>query len=74
MNFDMKRPAKKPSKKQVDQIANDLFKPLANNIQFNIFDVGRVLDAAKNPLLNGGTEADAEIAIKDAIEVYRVKT
>lgn len=73
MNFDMKRPAKKPSKKQIDQIANDLFKRLANNIQFNIFDVGKVLDAARKPLLSGGTEADAEVAIKEAIEVYRVK-
>lgn len=73
MNSDLKRPAKKLSKKQIDQIANGLFKRLADGIQFNIFDVGKVLDAARKPLLNGGTEADAEVAIKEAIEVYRVK-
>lgn len=73
MNSDLKRPAKKLSKKQIDQTVNDLFKRLADSIQFNIFDVGKVLDAARKPLLNGGTEADAEVAIKEAIEVYRVK-
>lgn len=63
---------KKLLKLKAETIAQQMFRTFADRIEFNIMDVGKVLRAAENIILAGGTEDEAEAAIKAAIEKYRV--
>jgi hypothetical protein len=56
------------TKKQIEKRAGELFTEHAGYIQFNIMDVGKVLDAARQGLING---TDGVTEIKEAVEKYR---
>jgi hypothetical protein len=61
--------AKKPLKgKALDREINRLFKLHGSNIEFDIFDLGKISNAGKKAADTGG---DIEQAVKDAIAQYR---
>ena len=49
----------------------DFFKKLADGILFDIMDLGKVLNAAQNVLIAGGSIDDAELAMAGAIAKYK---
>jgi hypothetical protein len=73
MSLNQKRPAKKLTKKRINEIVSDLFRRLANGIQIPILDLGKVSRSAETILLSGGSLEEAEASMKDSIETYRVK-
>jgi len=58
--------------KKLEKVVELMFYKLANGIQFNIMNLGKVGDAAKKVLLAGGELEDAEAAMQAAIAQYRV--
>ena len=54
--------------KAIAKITEAMFYKLANGIQFNIMDLGKVLGAAEKAGVSG---QDMEAAIKEAISKYR---
>lgn len=62
----------KLTKKKIEQYVNSLYRQHAYGIQFDIFDLGKVMAAPEEVLKNGGNILEAEQAIKEAISKYRV--
>lgn len=62
----------KQQKLRAETISSQMFKAFANCVQFNMMDLGKVLDAPRSILLAGGSEAEAEEAIKLAIAKYGI--
>jgi len=58
--------------KAIAKITEMMFYKLANGIQFNIMDLGKIDKGAKVVLLAGGALEDAEAAMLEAIAQYRV--
>jgi hypothetical protein len=58
--------------KKLDKVVELMFYKLANGIQFNIMDLGKVANAAKKILLAGGELENAEAAMQVAIAQYRM--
>ena len=58
--------------KGIAVVVDFFFRKYANNVQFNIMDVGKVMAAAENILVVGGKVKDAEAAMLVAIEKYKV--
>ena len=58
--------------KAIAKITEAMFYKLANGIQFNIMDLGKIDKAAKAVLAVGGALEDAEAAMLQAISQYRV--
>jgi len=58
--------------KKLDKVVELMFYKLANGIQFNIMNLGKISDAAKKVLLAGGELEDAEAAMQTAIAQYRM--
>jgi hypothetical protein len=48
-----------------------IFNRIGKGIQFSIFDLGKISEAAEKVLLAGGTEQEAEAAMAEAIQRYR---
>lgn len=61
---------KKIPKKIANEV-NAMFKRLGNGVQFDIFDLGKIAEAAENVLLAKGPIEDAEAAMIAAIAAYR---
>ncbi len=54
--------------KAIETQVNAAFRTHANCVQFNIFDVGKVMDAGRDALIAGDSLDDAMIA---AVQQYR---
>lgn len=74
MSLNQKRPAKTLTQKKIDQLISEMFKRLANGVQIPIFDLGKISKAAESVLSTGGEITQAEVVMKEAIELYRVKS
>jgi hypothetical protein len=48
-----------------------IFNRIGKGVQFSIFDLGKISQAAEQVLLAGGTEQEAEAAMAEAIAKYR---
>ena len=62
----------KKAQKIIENQVSAIFYKIGNGIQFNIMNLGKISDAAKNVLIAGGSLELAEEAMAEAIEVYRV--
>jgi hypothetical protein len=60
------------SKRNAVKITHELFKRLGNCVQFNIFDVSKILKRTEQHLVDGGTVESAEAIMSDAIREFRV--
>lgn len=61
---------KKLTKKQIEQKTTELYQKYAYGIQFNVMDLGKVLNQIRQALSAGH---DGVEATKQAIETYKVK-
>lgn len=61
----------KKANKVIDNQVQAIFKKIGCGIQFNIMDLGKIADAAKNVLIAGGDAVAAEEAMAGAIALYR---
>lgn len=62
----------KKAQKIIENQVNQMFNKLGDCIQFNIMDLGKIDKAAKNILLAGGSLEEAEMAMAEAIQKYRI--
>ena len=62
----------KLSKKAIDKQVNAIFNKLGCGIQFNIMDLGKIDKMIRGVIMAGGSEEEAEGAMKIAIELYRM--
>ena len=60
------------SKRNIEKLVEEMFYRLANNIQFNIMDLGKISRAAEDVLIQGGALCHAESAMLTAIDKYRI--
>ena len=56
--------------KRIDKAIDDAFKKHGNNVQIPMLDLGKILDAGRKA---GKEGKDIESAVKEAIEIFRVK-
>lgn len=56
----------------IEVVSSFWFRKYATGVQFDIMDVGKVIASAENILIVGGKIQDAENAMLEAIEQYRV--
>jgi len=60
----------KLSKKAIDQKVNAIFNKLGCGIQFNIMDLGKIDKMIRVVIVAGGSDEEAEGAMKIAIALY----
>lgn len=60
----------KMSAKKIEDIVNKLYRRHAHGMEFNIFDLSKVLSAPRELLRAGFNETHAEQALIDAINQY----
>lgn len=61
----------KMTAKKAGKIVNDLYSKNGHGVQVSIMDLGKISGPAEKILMDGGSEEDAEKAVKDGIEKYR---
>lgn len=59
------------SKKKLEKIVGPIRSRIIQNVQINIFDLGKVADAGNNACLAGGTEEEIAAAIQAVVDVVR---
>ena len=61
----------KKAQKIIENQVSAIFYKIGNGIQFNIMNLGKISDAAKNVLIAGGSLQAAETAMAVAIAQYK---
>ena len=62
----------KKAQKIIENQVQAIFNKLGSGIQFNIMDLGKISNSAKNVLVAGGSIEVAEAAMAVAISLYKV--
>jgi hypothetical protein len=62
---------KKLTAKKAGLIIKDLYRRLGNEVQVNIFDLGKILNPPEELLMSGGSEEDAEKLMVELIAKHR---
>jgi len=63
---------KKITKKYVEATIDRMFRELADRVQFNIMDLGKVLNPSEECLKTGGSEQMAAELMAANVQKYRV--